>query len=96
MLVMAQQLMAGRAGVASGLILGLGFVTGAIGVPVIGAMADAFGIAAAMRFQAVIVLVTIAVAFFLPSEEFLFNRTRDIEAASHPKPGAVPATASNE
>jgi MFS transporter, FSR family, fosmidomycin resistance protein len=96
MLVMAQQLMAGRAGVASGLILGLGFVTGAIGVPVIGAMADAFGIAAAMRFQAVIVLATIAVAFFLPSEEFLFNRTRDIEAANHPKPGAVPATASNE
>ena len=96
MLVMAQQLMAGRAGVASGLILGLGFVTGAIGVPVIGAMADAFGIAAAMRFQAVIVLVTIAVAFFLPSEEYLFNRTRDIEAASHPKPGPIPATASNE
>jgi hypothetical protein len=58
-------------------------------------MADAFGIAAAMRFQAVIVLVTIAVAFFLPSEEFLFNRTRD-EAANHPKPGTVPATASKQ
>ena len=96
MLVMAQQLMAGRAGVASGLILGLGFVTGAIGVPIMGAMADAFGIAAAMRFQAVIVLVTIAVAFFLPSEEYLFNRTQAIEAASHPTPGAVPATASKQ
>jgi hypothetical protein len=48
-----------------------------------------------MRFQAVIVLVTIAVAFFLPSEEFLFNRTRD-EAANHPKPGTVPATASKQ
>jgi len=96
MLVMAQQLMAGRAGMASGLILGLGFVTGAIGVPVMGALADAFGIATAMRFQAVIVLVTIAIAFFLPSEEFLFNRTRDIEAASHPKPGAVPATANKQ
>jgi FSR family fosmidomycin resistance protein-like MFS transporter len=96
MLVMAQQLMAGRAGMASGLILGLGFVTGAIGVPIMGAMADAFGIAAAMRFQAVIVLVTIAVAFFLPSEEYLFNRTREIEAASHPTPGAVPATANKQ
>ncbi len=93
MLVMAQQLMAGRAGMASGLILGLGFITGAIGVPVMGAMADAFGIAAAVRFQAVIVLITIAIAFFLPSEEYLFNRTREIEAASHPKPGIVPATA---
>jgi len=96
MLVMAQQLMAGRAGMASGLILGLGFVTGAIGVPVMGALADAFGIATAMRFQAVIVLVTIAIAFFLPSEEFLFNRTRAIEAAIHPTPGAVPATANKQ
>lgn len=96
MLVMAQQLMAGRAGMASGLILGLGFVTGAIGVPVMGAMADAFGIASAMRFQVVIVLMTIAVAFFLPSEEFLVTRARAIEVASHPKPGTVPATASNE
>ncbi len=96
MLVMGQQLMAGRAGVASGLILGLGFVTGAIGVPVMGAMADAFGIAAAMRFQVVIVLITIAVAFFLPSEEWLFNRTEAIKAASHPTPGAVPATANKQ
>ncbi|MDQ6602696.1 MAG: MFS transporter, partial [Chloroflexota bacterium] len=96
MLVMAQQLMAGRAGMASGLILGLGFVTGAIGVPVMGAMADAFGIAAAMRFQAVIVLITIAVAFFLPSEEYLFNRTEAIKAANHTQPGAVPATANKQ
>ncbi len=96
MLVMAQQLMAGRAGMASGLILGLGFVTGAIGVPVMGALADAFGIAAAMRFQAVIVLLTIAVAFFLPSEEYFRIRTRDSEAASHPTPGAVPATANKQ
>jgi MFS transporter, FSR family, fosmidomycin resistance protein len=86
MLVMAQQLMAGRAGMASGLILGLGFVTGAIGVPVMGALSDAFGIPAAMRFQAVIVLVTIAVAFFLPSEEYLRDRTEAIKAASHPIP----------
>jgi len=96
MLVMAQQLMAGRAGMASGLILGLGFVTGAIGVPVMGALADAFGIATAMRFQAVIVLVTIAIAFFLPSEEYFRNRTRAIEAADHPTPGAVPATANKQ
>ena len=96
MLVMAQQLMAGRAGMASGLILGLGFVTGAIGVPVTGAMADAFGITTAIRFQAVIVLITIGIAFFLPSEEYLFNRTRESEAASHTKPGTVPATASKQ
>lgn len=93
MLVMAQQLMAGRAGMASGLILGLGFVTGAIGVPVMGAMADAFGIATAMRLQSVIVIITIGVAFFLPSEEYLRERTEAIKAANHPRPGPIPATA---
>jgi FSR family fosmidomycin resistance protein-like MFS transporter len=68
LLVLAQQLMAGRAGVASGLILGLGFVTGAIGVPITGAVADAFGFADAMRLQIVVLLIAIPVAFILPSE----------------------------
>lgn len=68
LLVMAQQLMHGRAGMASGVILGLGFVTGAVGVPVIGALADAIGIAAAMRAQVLVVLATIAVAWLLPSD----------------------------
>jgi MFS transporter, FSR family, fosmidomycin resistance protein len=48
MLVMAQQLMAHRAGMASGLILGLGFVTGAIGVPFTGMLADSFWMQAAI------------------------------------------------
>jgi FSR family fosmidomycin resistance protein-like MFS transporter len=69
MLVMAQQLMAGRAGLASGLILGLGFVTGALGVPITGAIADAYGIATALRLQVVIVLLTLFIAYFLPTEE---------------------------
>ena len=68
MLVTAQQLMAGRAGVASGLILGLGFVTSAIGVPVTGALADAYGMPAAIRSQVILVLATIALAWLLPSE----------------------------
>ncbi len=69
MLVMAQQLMRGRAGLASGLILGLGFITGAIGVPVTGVVADHYGIPNALRFQVVIVLATIAIAYFLPTEK---------------------------
>lgn len=68
MLVMAQELMAGRAGVASGLVLGLGFVTGAIGVPITGAIADAFGMQTAIRLQVVLVGATIALAWLLPSE----------------------------
>ncbi|HEV2109092.1 MAG TPA: MFS transporter [Thermomicrobiales bacterium] len=69
LLVMAQQLMRGRAGMASGVILGLGFVTGAIGVPVMGAIADSIGIAAAMRVQVLMVVVTIGLAWLLPSDE---------------------------
>ncbi len=71
MLVMAQRLMAGRAGVASGLILGLGFVTGAIGVPITGALADAIGMQGAMRAQVVVVIATIGIAWLLPSERRL-------------------------
>jgi MFS transporter, FSR family, fosmidomycin resistance protein len=68
LLVMAQQLMHGRAGVASGLILGLGFVMGAIGVPIVGAIADHIGIQAAFRVQAVIASGAIILAVMLPSE----------------------------
>ncbi len=81
MLVMAQELMAGRAGMASGLVLGLGFVTGAIGIPITGAIGDAVGLQMAMRLQAVVMVATIVLALFLPSEKLL----RDLhEARSKP------------
>ena len=88
MLVMAQQLMAGRAGMASGLILGLGFVTGAIGVPVMGALADAFGMQAAMRLQVVVVVASIGIAWLLPSEERM--RALQRESAPEPKQDLLP------
>lgn len=68
LLVMAQQLMRGRAGVASGLILGLGFVIGAIGVPIIGFVGDAIGLRGAFRVQALIATGAIVLAYFLPTE----------------------------
>jgi MFS transporter, FSR family, fosmidomycin resistance protein len=71
MLVLAQELLAARAGLASGLIMGLGFVTGAIGVPVTGALADRFGLQAAFYSQVLIVLATIPIALLLPSEGFM-------------------------
>ena len=80
MLVLAQELLSARAGLASGLIMGLGFVTGAIGVPVTGAIADRFGIQAALFSQVLVVLITIPVALLLPSEPFL-ARLREREAA---------------
>jgi FSR family fosmidomycin resistance protein-like MFS transporter len=69
MLLMAQQLMASRAGLASGLVMGLGFVTGAIGVPINGAIGDAVGLQRSLMTHVILVLVTIAIAWFLPREE---------------------------
>ncbi len=69
LLLMAQQLMAARAGLASGLVMGLGFVTGAIGVPINGAIADAVGLQKSLMSHVPLVIVTIALAWFLPSED---------------------------
>jgi len=68
LIVLAQQLMRGRAGVASGLILGIGFVTGAIGIPITGALADAYGMQTAIRAQVILVAATFVLAWFLPGE----------------------------
>ena len=69
MLLMAQQLMASRAGLASGLVMGLGFVTGAIGVPINGAIADAIGLQKSLLSHVILVIVTIGIAWFLPREQ---------------------------
>jgi len=77
-LVMAQQLMVGRAGLASGLVLGIGFVSGAIGVPITGMIADAYGMTVALEAQVLLVLATIGLALLLPSEA----RIRELAARS--------------
>ena len=74
LLVMAQQLMVGQAGLASGAILGLGFVAGAIGAPVFGAIADSVGTQNAVRSQAVMLVIAAAAAWMLPSE----SRVREL------------------
>ncbi|HET7466091.1 MAG TPA: MFS transporter [Candidatus Dormibacteraeota bacterium] len=68
MLLMAQQLMASRAGLASGLVMGLGFVTGAVGVPINGAIGDAIGLQRSLMTHVILVVITIGVAWFLPTE----------------------------
>lgn len=90
MLVMGQQLMAGRAGLASGLILGLGFITGALGVPITGALADAYGIPTALRLQVILVIATFAITHFLPTEAqmaaLIRRRKEDATAPMTPPP----------
>lgn len=82
LLLMAQQLMADRAGLASGLVMGLGFVTGAIGVPINGAIADAIGLQRSLMSHLLLVTLTLAIAWFLPREEEIerYSAQRD-EAA---------------
>jgi len=69
MLLMAQQLMSSRAGLASGLVMGLGFVTGAIGVPINGAIGDAIGLQKSLMTHVILVIATIGIAWFLPRED---------------------------
>ena len=52
----------------------LGFVTGAIGAPVTGFVADRVGLQLALAMQIIVVLVTIPIALLLPSESSLGAR----------------------
>jgi MFS family permease len=49
--------------------MGLGFVTGAIGVPINGAIGDALGLQRSLLTHVILVIVTIGVAWFLPGED---------------------------
>src|SRR5256714_13249872 len=82
MLLMAQQLMATRAGLASGLVMGLGFVTGAIGVPINGAIGDAIGLQKSLTTHVILVIVTIGIAWFLPREEEMERHAMKPELAT--------------
>ncbi len=82
---MTQRLMVGRAGVASGFILGLGFVAGAIGSPVFGALGDAFGMQNAVRSQMLVLAIAVVAAWFLPSEQ----RMQEIQQEREFSPAAT-------
>lgn len=87
MLLMGQQLMAARAGLASGLVMGLGFVTGALGVPINGVIADHIGLQKSLMTHVILVLATIAIAWFLPREdemERIAASQREVPAAVTP------------
>jgi FSR family fosmidomycin resistance protein-like MFS transporter len=75
LLLMAQQLMVNRAGLASGLVMGLGFVTGAIGIPINGAIADVIGLQKSLMSHVILVVATIALAWFLPREHEIEAQT---------------------
>jgi FSR family fosmidomycin resistance protein-like MFS transporter len=65
-LVAAQRLLPGRTGVASGMILGLGFVTGGVGVPISGRLADSIGFQEAFMVLSVLGLLAALLATSVP------------------------------
>jgi MFS family permease len=68
--------------------MGLGFVTGAIGIPINGAIADSIGLQKSLMTHVVLVIATIAIAWFLPSEPEMERLSAGVEPE-----GAQPATA---
>jgi FSR family fosmidomycin resistance protein-like MFS transporter len=69
--VYAQELLPGKIGTASGLIVGLAFGLGAIGSIAIGRLADLFGINATMTAVSFLPLLG-TLALFLPKDEELY------------------------
>lgn len=65
-LVMAQRFLPGRVGMASGFILGLGFVTGGIGVPITGLLADRYGNGEALMISSVLIVLAGALVALIP------------------------------
>ena len=94
-LMMAQELMTGRAGLASGLIMGLAFVTAAVGLPLTGAVADRIGLQHALLLQVPVVAVTILVCLLLPGEERL-RRLREERERGGPGPAVAGALATGD
>ncbi len=77
-LVMAQRLLPGRVGTASGFVLGLGFVAAGVGAPITGIIADNIGTPNAMMLISTLMFVAIIAALLIPAEAV---QTRDIHAA---------------
>ena len=89
-LVIAQRLLPGRVGVASGVILGLGFVTGGIGVPITGWIADGVGIQSALMILAVLPVVPALLALTIPRAALTGGDQADATVRDAGRPAAEP------
>ncbi|MDP9374776.1 MAG: MFS transporter [Chloroflexota bacterium] len=67
-LTLAQGLVPGRVGMTSGLILGLGFVTGGVGVSITGALADRIGLAQALATLPALLVVALLLTPLVPGD----------------------------
>ena len=75
-LLAAQRLMPGRAGVASSTILGLGFVSGGLGVPIVGALIDSVGYTSGLSALIFVNLAATLIAATIPARVWGPGRSR--------------------
>ncbi len=89
-LVAAQRMLPRRSGVASGVILGLGFITGGIGVPTTGWLADRIGVQSALMLVSTFCVAAAALAFTVnwstPHVAMLTSERVDDAGATRPAP----------
>ncbi|MGI9951541.1 MFS transporter [Moorellaceae bacterium AZ2] len=67
-IVLAQNLMPGHVGMASGLMMGFAIGTGGIGLVIMGTVADAFGVPTALTSMALIPALGFVLTLFLPDD----------------------------
>lgn len=80
-LVAAQRLLPGKTGLASGLILGLGFITAGIGVPVTGVIADRIGIGHAIMTLSVFAAAAVVLTITISDSVFRVHPRRVVDEA---------------
>jgi FSR family fosmidomycin resistance protein-like MFS transporter len=85
-LLAAQRLMPGRTGVASSMILGLGFVSGGLGVPIVGRIIDSVGYTSGLTMLVFVNLAAVLIAASIPASVWGVKR-QPAEA----EPAATPA-----
>ena len=77
-LLSAQRLLPGRTGIASGVILGLGFITGGLGVPITGALADHWSIDGALMSLSILCVLAAVLAW--TTNDMLYRSGESLEA----------------
>jgi FSR family fosmidomycin resistance protein-like MFS transporter len=68
--VMSQRLLPGNVGMASGLTVGFAIGTGGIGVTVLGVIADAYGVPAALKFITILPILGFIMSLVIPYPSF--------------------------
>jgi len=68
--VMSQRLLPGNVGMASGLTVGFAIGTGGIGVTVLGVIADAYGVPAALKFITILPILGFIISLFIRYPSF--------------------------